>query len=154
MGFAVVGLWMPKNIINVGAALRAAGCYNASLVVTQGKRYRNASTDTAKSFRHIPLIHGVDDLFDFVPYGCMPVAVDIVPKATPLYKFTHPNNAFYIFGPEDGTLSNKVLSRCKHKVYIPTSNCMNLAATVNVILYDRMAKEIQKTSYYHESSVA
>jgi tRNA(Leu) C34 or U34 (ribose-2'-O)-methylase TrmL len=25
-------------------------------------------------------------------------------------------------------------------VYIPTTGCMNLAATVNVVLYDRMAK--------------
>ncbi|MBU0538004.1 MAG: 23S rRNA methyltransferase, partial [Gammaproteobacteria bacterium] len=25
-------------------------------------------------------------------------------------------------------------------VYIPTKGCMNLAATVNVVLYDRLAK--------------
>jgi tRNA(Leu) C34 or U34 (ribose-2'-O)-methylase TrmL len=30
-------------------------------------------------------------------------------------------------------------------VYIPTVGCMNLAATVNVVLYDRMAKAHTKT---------
>jgi hypothetical protein len=29
-------------------------------------------------------------------------------------------------------------------VYIPTIGCMNLAATVNVLLYDRMAKQHQQ----------
>jgi tRNA(Leu) C34 or U34 (ribose-2'-O)-methylase TrmL len=30
-------------------------------------------------------------------------------------------------------------------VYIPTVGCMNLAATVNVVLYDRLAKASKKT---------
>lgn len=45
-----------------------------------------------------------------------------------------------IFGPEDGTLGERVLSWCRDVVYVPTDRCMNLAATVNVILYDRAAK--------------
>jgi len=28
-------------------------------------------------------------------------------------------------------------------VYIPTVGCMNLAATVNVVLYDRLAKALR-----------
>jgi tRNA(Leu) C34 or U34 (ribose-2'-O)-methylase TrmL len=31
-------------------------------------------------------------------------------------------------------------------VYIPTTGCMNLAATVNVVLYDRMAKGLNTRS--------
>ncbi len=27
-----------------------------------------------------------------------------------------------------------------HVVYVPTRHCMNLAATVNVVLYDRLSK--------------
>lgn len=41
---------------------------------------------------------------------------------------------------EDGTLREKILSRCRDRVMIPTNGCMNLAATVNVVLYDRTAK--------------
>lgn len=51
--------------------------------------------------------------------------------------------AFYVFGPEDGTLGSKVLDWCPHRVMVPTRMCMNLAETVNVILYDRVAKAMR-----------
>lgn len=37
-------------------------------------------------------------------------------------------------------LARRVLDRCTHRVMVPTAFCMNLAATVNVVLYDRLAK--------------
>lgn len=141
MSLSCVGLYMPKNIINVGAAIRASGCYGASLVVTQGRRYKQSSTDTSKAYRNIPVLHGVNDLFRYIPFGCIPIAIDVVPEAISLPDFVHPDNAFYIFGPEDGTLNQRILDRCKYKVYVPTYTCMNLAATVNVVLYDRMTKK-------------
>ena len=64
-----------------------------------------------------------------------------VEGATSLVDYIHPERAFYIFGAEDATLGERVLSRCRDVIYVPTSGCMNLAATVNVVLYDRMAKQ-------------
>jgi tRNA(Leu) C34 or U34 (ribose-2'-O)-methylase TrmL len=58
----------------------------------------------------------------------------------PLPGYKHPERALYIFGPEDGTLGHDVLDWCRDVVYVPTNGCMNLAATVNVVLYDRMTK--------------
>ena len=58
----------------------------------------------------------------------------------PLHTFKHPQRAFYIFGPEDGSLRANVTDWCEDIIYIPTHGCMNLAATVNVVLYDRLAK--------------
>jgi tRNA(Leu) C34 or U34 (ribose-2'-O)-methylase TrmL len=43
--------------------------------------------------------------------------------------------------PEDGTLARAHLEKYKHRIFIPAKFCMNRAATVNVILYDRMAKQ-------------
>jgi tRNA(Leu) C34 or U34 (ribose-2'-O)-methylase TrmL len=57
-----------------------------------------------------------------------------------LTEYQHPERAFYIFGPEDGSLKKNVTAWCKDIIYIPTHGCMNLAATVNVVLYDRMLK--------------
>jgi hypothetical protein len=51
-----------------------------------------------------------------------------------------PDRALYIFGPEDGSLDKDIRDWCEDVVYIPTTGCMNLAATVNVVLYDRLAK--------------
>ncbi|KAG5483735.1 hypothetical protein LSCM4_04887 [Leishmania orientalis] len=49
---------------------------------------------------------------------------------------------FYVLGAEDGTLSAHHLQRDVHDVvFMPTTGSMNLAATVNVLLYDRFAKE-------------
>lgn len=140
-GYSVVALHHPKNIINVGSVMRLAYNYGVALVITSGLRYRHASTDTPKGARHVPLLANLDDVFDAMPYGAIPVAVDIVPGAVPLTGYEHPRRAFYVFGPEDGTLGPAVLSRCRDVVYVPTTRCMNLAVTVGVVFYDRMAKE-------------
>lgn len=140
-GYAAVGLHMAKNPVNVGSALRAASCYGAAFVAVSGKRFRHSSADTPKSYRHLPLIE-VDELKAALPYDCVPVAVDVIEGARPLPHYIHPERAFYIFGPEDGTLGPAVLSWCRDVVFVPTGVCMNLAATVNVVLYDRLAKAV------------
>lgn len=109
------------------------------MLVISGKRYRRHNTDAMKHYRHLPLLQ-VEDLKTAIPYDCVPVAVDLVEGATPLPEYKHPERAFYIFGAEDATLGKRVLSWCRDVVYIPTNGCMNLAATVNVVLYDRMSK--------------
>jgi tRNA(Leu) C34 or U34 (ribose-2'-O)-methylase TrmL len=139
-GYASIGLYHPKNVLNVGSALRAAGCYGASFIAVEGRRYQRASTDTSAQYRHTPLLH-VDDLRSAIPYDCVAVAVEKTIDGRPLPSYTHPERAFYIFGPEDGSLGLSVLDYCRDIVTIPTLYCMNLAATVNVVLYDRMSKQ-------------
>ena len=141
-GYACVGLVNPKTPANVGSVMRAAGCYGVHSVFYTGRRYEKACefrTDTKQVHLQIPLI-GVEDLQDVIPLGCVPVAIEIHPDARPLTHYTHPERAFYIFGPEDGSLSDKITAWCRDIVYVPTQGCMNLAASVNVVLYDRMAK--------------
>lgn len=137
-----LGLINPKSATNVAGIVRAAGCYGASSIVYTGQRFRYAkefSADTKSFHRKIPTI-GVDSLFDFVPVGAAKIAVELVVGATPLPEYRHPENAFYIFGPEDGSIDENTLAQCDDVVYIPTRSCMNLAATANVLLYDRMCK--------------
>jgi tRNA(Leu) C34 or U34 (ribose-2'-O)-methylase TrmL len=132
----------PKTPDNIGGALRAAGCYGASLVVLGGPRPERLSrlpADTQRAWRHIPHVL-VNDVFDALPFETVPVAVDLIEGARELPRYRHPERAFYIFGPEDGTLGPEVVNRCRDKIVVPTRFCMNLAATVNVILYDRAAK--------------
>lgn len=142
-GFAALGLFNPKNDLNVGGAMRAAACYDAGLVVIQGQRYKKASTDTTSAWRHIPTLNS-EDLIASIPVGAIPVAIEFIETARPLTTYTHPESAFYIFGPEDGSIPKNVLAKCRDVVYVPTTQCMNLAATVNVVLYDRLMKRGQK----------
>jgi tRNA(Leu) C34 or U34 (ribose-2'-O)-methylase TrmL len=140
-GYAVVGLSQPKNAVNVGGVLRAAHCFGASMVVVSGKRFRASQllTDTHKAWRHMPLLY-VDAILDTIPHDCVPVAVDLLEGARPLHRYTHPDRAFYIFGAEDQTLPPGIVRKCRDRVMVATDRCMNLAACVNVVLYDRAAK--------------
>jgi tRNA(Leu) C34 or U34 (ribose-2'-O)-methylase TrmL len=142
-GHVTIALHSPKTPWNIGGALRACSCYGASLIVVGGRRgeisVRHLATDTLKAWRHIPTLT-VPDVFDAIPVGSVPIAVDLLPDARDLRTYRHPERAFYVFGPEDGTLGKAITDRCRDKVFVPTEFCMNLAATVNVVLYDRLAK--------------
>ena len=138
-GFAAVGLCNPRNEHNIGGALLACACYGVSMIAVSGKRYKPLSSDTTKAFRHIPMLTECN-LEKTIPLDCIPVAVELVEGARSLIDYTHPERAFYIFGPEDGSLGKPVLDFCRDVVQIPTHFCMNLAATVNVVLYDRLVK--------------
>ncbi len=141
-GYACVGLVNPKTPENVGSVMRASGCYGVNSVFYTGTRYDMAKqfcTDTKDVHKNIPLI-GVEDLKAIIPMGCVPVAVDLIEGAKPLPEYKHPERAFYIFGPEDGTLKKEITNFCRDVIYVPTNGCMNLAAAVNVILYDRLSK--------------
>ena len=144
-GYSIIGLDNPKNTLNIGSALRAAGCYGASMLVVSGLRaschLNHIPTDTQKIIRHIPVVK-TEDLHSVLPHNCIPIAVDLIDGAIPLQEYKHPERAFYIFGAEDATLGDRILSWCRDVVYVPTNGCMNLAATVNVVLYDRMQKQI------------
>ena len=137
-----IGLIDPKSPSNVGAVMRAAGCYGVDAVRYTGSRYDRAvrfHTDTKNVSSSIPLVH-VADLLDDLPEHVRLVCVELVEGATPLPQFQHPDHALYIFGPEDGSLSQALVDRADAVVYITTIGCMNLAATSNVVLYDRLAK--------------
>ncbi|WP_331345768.1 RNA methyltransferase [Cellvibrio sp. UBA7661] len=149
---AYIGLVNPKSPTNVGMVMRAAGCFEVDAVFYSGTRFERArkfATDTKNAQSKIPLTH-VDNLpeapihrvsTDNEPAnGIKRVAIELIEGATPLMDFVHPEQAYYIFGPEDGSLKKEILDACDHVVYIPTIGCMNLAATVHVVLYDRMSK--------------
>lgn len=140
-----LGLSNPKSPTNVGAVLRAAGCFQADSILYTGVRYDRAAafcTDTQSQSKNIPLT-GVNCLLDSAPEGAKIVVIELAENAESLANFQHPDNAFYIFGPEDGTVKQKVVNHADSVVYIPTHGCLNLAATVNIVLYDRLAKSQQ-----------
>lgn len=139
-----IGLSNPKSPTNVGAVMRAAGCYQVDDVRYTGERYDRAvkfQTDTKKVANKIPLT-SIDCLLDGLPEDMKVVCVELAEGAISLPEFQHPDKAIYVFGPEDGSITQQVADRADHVVYVPTVGCMNLAATVNVLLYDRLAKSV------------
>lgn len=98
------------------------------------------STDTMKAWRHMPCITA-ESVMDAVPFGCVPVVIELCDRAKSLVNFSHPESAYYIFGPEDGSVKKEIIERAPLVIQVPTRYCMNLAAAVNVVLYDRIAKQ-------------
>jgi len=138
-----LGIINPKSPENMGSILRAAGCYQAQSIRYTGERYARAkafSTDTKNTHLKIAVTQVPTIIDPINDKHLIKVAVELVEGAIPLPLFEHPEQALYIFGPEDGSIEQGVVDQCNHVVYIPTVGCMNLAATVNVLLYDRMAK--------------
>jgi tRNA(Leu) C34 or U34 (ribose-2'-O)-methylase TrmL len=144
-----IGLINPKSPENVGSVLRAAGNFRVDRVFYTGQRYpravkRNPTTPnmSRKVSQNIP-ISGVSCVIDDAPENMAIICVEFAENAIALPEFQHPDNAFYVFGPEDGTISQDVIDRADAVIYVPTIGCMNLAATVNVVLYDRLTKSPQ-----------
>lgn len=139
-----IGLSQPKTPTNVAVVLRAAHCFNAKNVYFTDKegRYNRAArfhTDTQRSEEKVNLSE-VASLVDALPNGHKLICIELVEGATPLPQFEHPQQAFYVFGPEDGSLSQGIIDRADETVFIPTTGCLNVAMSVNVVLYDRLAK--------------
>ena len=137
------GCAAPGRPENIGGVLRAADVYGAELVVLGGGELPpqplGHPTDTTQAWQRIPVVFA-DEVLDALPDECVAVAVERVVEATPLPEFEHPERAMYLFGPENGSLDETMLERCTHVVSIPGHVCSNLAAAVNVVLYDRIAK--------------
>lgn len=133
-----IGLYKPKDILNVGSVMRLAANYNVAMLIIEGKRYKQNPTDCNKAYNQIPIIE--DQLKRTLPFSFEPVCIEIGERSKSLYTFKHPKNAYYIFGPEDGNLPDKVICSWEQRIFIPTHRCLNLAMCVATVLYDRAMK--------------
>jgi tRNA(Leu) C34 or U34 (ribose-2'-O)-methylase TrmL len=144
---AAVVLLDPKFAINVANARRACACYGVERLIYSGSRAARELESTERTprpmrmraFSDAAVEHCVDPLGECS--GTI-VAIEVRENAEPLPLFQHPEDAVYVFGPEDGSLGRPTLMRCHRFVQIPTRHCLNLATAVATVLYDRAAKAL------------
>ena len=143
---AAILLIDPKYPHNVGQSVRACAAYGIQDLYYTGDRMNAAMKELKRlpreermrGFRSVKLQH-LERPFDYLP-NLIPVAVEIRPNSEALPVFEHPENALYVFGPEDGSLGSGVLGQCHRFVAIPSAHCLNLSMAVGTVLYDRQAK--------------
>lgn len=147
----------PKYAYNVAGTIRACSAFGIPQLWVTGDRV--ADEITAKGKKRLPreermkLYSDVEAAYCDYPFDAYEpkprvVAVEIDPGAQPLTYFTHPEDAVYVFGPEDGSLAPVHKRHCTDFVYIPTKKdadgkpvCVNLSAAVNIILSHRAMQQ-------------
>ena len=148
----------PKYPHNVGAIVRACSNFGGKAVLFTGDRillegdkskgYRLPREERMKDYQDIILLND-DYPFNRFTKDIIPVAVEKRENAEPLTYFQHPENAVYVFGPEDGSIPQVMLKHCQRFLVIVSKHCLNLAAAVNVVLADR----ITKLGYVHRDQI-
>lgn len=140
----------PKTPYNVGSVIRAMAVFEGDRLrwtgdrVLDPRRIRTSARfpreERMKDYAHIDwqATDAERPLDEFAP--AIPVCVEFTHAAQSLIEFEHPAGAVYVFGPEDSGVSKGLRAQCHRFVCIPSKHCLNLAAAVNVVLYDRLLK--------------
>lgn len=161
-GTPAVVLCNPKYIHNVGGIIRACSCFGIETLLWTGdrcvvdtdRRQRIPREERMKGYKDVEWQGNVEKPFDHLlmmpmrkfvpptgaPGTVVPIAIELHPTSEPLTYFEHPENAVYVFGPEDGSIPQVMRRFCHRFVNIPAYHCLNLSAAVNVVLADRLMK--------------
>jgi len=141
----------PKYGHNASAALRACAAFSVTQLWVTGNRAvqewesrrRLPREERMKAYDKVE-VGFCDYPFDaYKPGSVTPVAVEVLENAEPLTTFVHPENALYVFGPEDGSIPKAVRLLCHRRVIIPSDHCLNLSVAVgSVLLHRRMSRQL------------
>lgn len=154
-----IGLINPKSPDNVHAVMRAAGNFRVNRVLYTGVRYKKAVTlnpnapDISRKVSQAVELSQVSDLLENIPEKTKIICIEFAENALPLTGFAHPTNALYVFGPEDNTIDQTIIDKADAVVYVPTVGCLNLAATVNIVLYDRLSKSSERNDFENNALI-
>jgi tRNA(Leu) C34 or U34 (ribose-2'-O)-methylase TrmL len=144
--YPAIVLENPKFPRNASAIIRLASCFGIKQVWYTGQRMEEFLTgmkrlpreERMKGYREVEFI-GYDRPFDYLKDG-VPVIVELLSGAIPLTYFQHPENAVYVFGPEDGGVTKGFRELSHNFVVIPSRHCLNLATAVSAILIHRVTQ--------------
>ena len=160
-GRVLVGLYEPQQVYNIRSVVRNMSGFGAHELWIQYRRDGATEGEEARLNGVLDAmvvgdeegavdidpdmkpVQGevVRDILDVAPIASNLVAVEFTPDATPLADFNHPDFAYYIFGPEDGSLPHELIYKdCPERVFIPSQIALNLASAVSLVLYDRALK--------------
>ena len=141
-GFFGIGCIGMKTSENYGTLFRTAQILEADFVFLIGCRFKRQSSDTMKSWRHMPTYEYKDfqDFNDHRPYDCKLIGIEMIETARPIKNFVHPKQACYLLGAEDHGLTKQAIENCQEIIYLPGERSMNVAVAGSIVLFDRINK--------------
>lgn len=141
----------PKYPNNIGMVHRACAAFGVRQLWYTGERAESAwesarripREERMRDYGSVKICRGEGRFLDRFPPGTVPVAVEVHPGAEVLTYFQHPEDAVYVFGPEDGSLPRGILTACHRVVIIPSDHCLNLATAVTgILLHRRLQRQL------------
>ena len=144
--FPVVVMLNPKFAVNVASMIRNCSCFNAEWLFITGDRVEVSNREDRprqermKQFKTVKVVRAELPLLLFDSFGksVAPIGVELTESSMPLPLLKHPDNAVYLLGPEDGSISKGWRAICHYVVAIPSRHCLNVAQAGGIVLYDRM----------------
>lgn len=140
-GFFGIGVEGISKEQNVGSIVRTSHAFGASFFFAINPEVNISAlrvSDTSHAFDHMPYYQYPEPQQLILPNGCKLIGIEFTDEAVELPSFRHPLCAAYVFGPEMGSLSPQILSRCEHLVKIPMKFCVNVGIASALVMYDRM----------------
>jgi len=141
-GYFGIGCYGMKTSHNYGSLFRTAQVLGADFLFLIGCRFKHQSSDTMKSWRHVP-VYVYDDFDDFNkhrPHDCRLVGIELHKTSTPIKTFVHPKQACYLLGAEDNGLPMSILDKCQNIIQLPGERSLNVAVAGSIVLFDRINK--------------
>ncbi len=142
MSYFEIGIYHPRNGLNIGTLWRSAFQLGAAGIFTIGKPYKHQTSDTSSAELSIPLrcFTTFEELLAARPQGAQLVGVELMPNAVPLAQFNHPAQAIYLLGAESSGLPPAVLAQCNALVYLEAVRraSYNVAVTGSILMYHRV----------------
>ena len=141
----------PKYPHNVSGVYRAAAAFGVEQVWYTGGRAqagwesegRLPREERLSRYAHVDLVKGTGRFLRAFPREAVVVAVEVHPTAEVLAHFEHPENAVYVFGPEDGSLPKGIRTVCHRFVIIPSDVPLNLySAVTSVLVHRRVTRQL------------
>lgn len=141
-GYCGIGIYGPKNSLNMGTLWRSAHILGAAYIFTIGQRYRRQPGDTMNATSHVPMFNwgDFDEFYCQIPNGAQLVGIELTEDAIPLAALAHPERAVYLLGAEDWGLPEDILHRCHKVIRLPGARSINVAVAGSIVLYDRLQK--------------
>lgn len=144
-----VALVSPKFPHNVGNAFRACAAFGIGQLWVANPRFdleslrRLPREERMREYKDAVELIWEPRFFDAFPRGTATVGMEVWPTAQPLVTFQHPDDAVYVFGPEDGSIPAGYRGMCHQFAIIPSDHCLNLAAAVScTLMHRRMQRQL------------
>ncbi len=135
----------PKFAVNIACMIRNCACFGIDWLIITGDRVEIPSGQKGdrlprqERMRDYRTVNVLQSDFPSVYFPNSPIiGVELTPGAIPLAYLEHPEDAVYVLGPEDNSISKGWRALCHTIVRIETLHYLNVAQAGGIVLHHRM----------------